>query len=197
MPGFAGRAYAPKVIDMSARWLGVMAAEYGIPLVKLSVADLRNPNARGVCGHADIPNPDNPLVGGGKDQHTDPGPTYPWATVLAQAARVAGVTPGDPAPPTGSPVFFPLTGFYVRGWFARHYQARGGVAQFGYPLSREFVETLSDGKPHLVQYFERARLELHGEPPTEVIGGQLGREVIALDAKRGRFPNAFVPEEGK
>jgi hypothetical protein len=41
------------------------------------------------------------------------------------------------------------------------------------------TETLSDGNEYQVQYFERARFELHpeNEPPFNVLLGLLGREV--------------------
>jgi hypothetical protein len=43
------------------------------------------------------------------------------------------------------------------------------------------TETLSDGNDYQVQYFERARFELHpqNEPPFNVLLGLLGREVRA------------------
>ncbi|MEO5951914.1 MAG: sortase, partial [Chloroflexia bacterium] len=56
----------------------------------------------------------------------------------------------------------------------------GGLAQFGYPISEEFVETLEDGKPYTVQYFERARFELHPEnaAPYTILLGQFGRRIL-------------------
>jgi hypothetical protein len=56
----------------------------------------------------------------------------------------------------------------------------GGLPQFGYPLSQPFRETSNDdGKPYLVQYFERQRFEYHPENKGtrfEILLGRLGAE---------------------
>ncbi len=70
----------------------------------------------------------------------------------------------------------------MSGEFLKHWQARGGLASFGYPLSEELREVnQADGKTYTVQYFERARLEYHPENQgTEfvVLLGLMGREVL-------------------
>jgi hypothetical protein len=74
-------------------------------------------------------------------------------------------------------VLFPETGKRLGGKFLEYWQAHGGVLQQGYPISDEFVETSDlNGKPYLVQYFERAVFELHPEnqPPFDVLLSQLG-----------------------
>ena len=59
----------------------------------------------------------------------------------------------------------------------QYWSDHGGLAQQGYPISGEFPE-ISDlnGKPYLVQYFERSVFELHPEnkPPYDVLLSQLG-----------------------
>lgn len=94
------------------------------------------------------------------------------------------VHPADP--PTGpafGAVYFAETGHNItRQAFASYYAANGGLAQFGYPLSEEFVETLEDGQEYSVQYFERARFEYHPEnsdPANQVLLGQFGRRFLA------------------
>jgi len=61
----------------------------------------------------------------------------------------------------------------------------GGLAQFGYPISAPVAETsLTDGKSYTVQYFERARFELHPEnrgTTYEVQIGLLGRQFHSAD----------------
>ena len=64
----------------------------------------------------------------------------------------------------------------------RYWNKFGGLAQFGFPLTEEFVETSeSNGKEYTVQYFERARFEHHPEndPPYDVLLGQFGRRILA------------------
>lgn len=53
------------------------------------------------------------------------------------------------------------------------------LALFGLPLSDALVETLSDGRQYTVQWFERARFELHPEQPSpdNVLLGLLGLEM--------------------
>ncbi len=58
------------------------------------------------------------------------------------------------------------------------------TALFGFPISDVMNETLSDGNTYQVQYFERARFELHPEnqPPYNVLLGLLGTEIGATPA---------------
>lgn len=53
------------------------------------------------------------------------------------------------------------------------------LALFGMPISDVQTETLGDGREYRVQWYERARLELHpeNEPPYRVLFGLLGSEV--------------------
>ncbi len=74
---------------------------------------------------------------------------------------------------------FPETGKAVCGRFLEYWQANGGLAQQGFPLTDEFMEiNPTDQKPYLTQYFERARFELHPllAPPYDVLLGLVGRE---------------------
>jgi hypothetical protein len=69
-------------------------------------------------------------------------------------------------------LLFSETGHTVGGAFRRFWDERGGVAIFGLPITDETREgTLT------VQYFERARFELHPTGGQTVLLGQLGREV--------------------
>jgi hypothetical protein len=70
--------------------------------------------------------------------------------------------------------YFEETEHNVSGDFLRFYDAYGGRAIFGYPLTRVFVEN-----GHQVQYFQRARMELHPEKPEglRVRLGALGVEL--------------------
>ena len=98
--------------------------------------------------------------------------------------------PTDPidAYPPGD-LFFPATGHSISGEFKRYYQthglemgdrgisARESLALFGYPVSEPYDEiNAEDGQRYRVQYFERARFELHPEnqPPYRVLLGRLG-----------------------
>jgi hypothetical protein len=132
------------------------------------------------------------LLSGGDAEVYD---LYGKRTVVAQQGGMVKVPVGqDPvyvvhAPgggssslPGGASRTFAETGKTVRGPFLAHWQAHGGLAIYGFPLSDEFVEVLSDGKPYTVQYFERARFEWHPENPPayQVLLGQFGRQLHPL-----------------
>lgn len=93
-----------------------------------------------------------------------------------------------PPPPDKLPVFrtyFRETGHYLSFAFKNYWEAHGGLAIFGYPISEEIVEISPiDGNSYTVQYFERARFELHPEAPpgAQVMLALLGTETLK---KRG------------
>ena len=95
---------------------------------------------------------------------------------------------------------FPETGQTVQGRFLAYWEAHGGLALNGYPLSGEFMETLeADKPPYLVQYFERTRLEYHPEnaAPDDVLLGQFGRTIHPADPPTTARPGArFFTETG-
>jgi hypothetical protein len=102
-----------------------------------------------------------------------------YQVLLGQFGRI--LHPADP-PVAAQPGqrFFMETGHNVPADFAAYWDANGGLAQFGYPLSEIIKETLEDGKTYDVQYFERARFERHPEnqPPYNVLLGQFGRKIL-------------------
>ena len=88
--------------------------------------------------------------------------------------------PADPpAAPAPGTRYFAGTGHNLGGSFQAYWEAHGGLAQFGYPLTEEFTLTLEDGNPYTVQYFERARFEYHPDQPKpyDVLLGQFGRAI--------------------
>jgi glucose/arabinose dehydrogenase len=111
-----------------------------------------------------------------------------------------------PAPVEGQepPVYIAATGHTVAPDFYTFWQANGGLAMFGYPISQEFMEGLT-----VVQYFERARFERHiieFRPEDRVKLGLLGRSLTAGRAGEAAFapipafPDSeerrFFPETG-
>jgi hypothetical protein len=97
--------------------------------------------------------------------------------------------PIAPFPSTPTNIYFPETGHSLRGIFLRVWNERGGLPIYGYPISEEFEElSETDGKMHVVQYFERNRFEHHPDYAgtyDEVMFGHLGREVLI---RRGWLP---------
>jgi hypothetical protein len=88
-------------------------------------------------------------------------------------------------------LFFEATGHSLCPTFLGYWQANGlefdglsgksqdeSLALFGMPISEPQAETLSDGRSYIVQWFERARFEMHPEnqPPYDILLGLLGNE---------------------
>ncbi|MGN6699968.1 MAG: sialidase family protein [Thermomicrobiales bacterium] len=107
----------------------------------------------------------------------------PYNVLLGQFGR--RIHPADPpAAPRSGAYYFNETGHNLGGDFLAYWQENGGLELFGYPISEEFVQTLENGQPYLVQYFERARFEYHLEnagTPYAVELGQFGRAILASE----------------
>ena len=92
--------------------------------------------------------------------------------------------------------YFAETSHGVREPFLSFWEQRGGLLVFGYPISDEVQERLPQDLPnqtHTVQYFERARLELHIEQSAPVIRiGLLGSALCLADSKPN-IPNLLQP----
>jgi subtilisin family serine protease len=95
--------------------------------------------------------------------------------------------PGTPQPDC---LFFEETSHSLCGIFLDYWQSNGlelnglrgktrdeSLALFGQPISEPQIETLSDGKQYIVQWFERARFEYH--EGQGVLLGLLGNELAA------------------
>ncbi len=104
-------------------------------------------------------------------------------TIPPLASPTAGVVPTPTTPiatvtlPGNSSRTFSETGKTVNGIFLDYWDANGGLAQQGYPISDLIGETSElDGKGYTVQYFERAVFEYHPEnqAPYNVLLSQLG-----------------------
>ncbi len=97
----------------------------------------------------------------------------------------------DPLP--GAGVCFAESQYCLRGAFAQYWQAHGGVDSLGFPITPEITETqTSAGGPidRVVQYTQRARLELHPEfkgTPYEVLLGLLGNSLAEPRLTEGPF----------
>ncbi len=125
------------------------------------------------------------------------------ALLVAPAAR--------PAAAQEASQFFPETGHTVSGAFLQFWRDNGGLPIFGYPISDERSEpdfANPSGSTRTVQWFERARFELHPEnpPPYDVLLGRLGAQVTAGRAQEPPFrplppaapapDRAFFPQTG-
>jgi hypothetical protein len=113
-----------------------------------------------------------------------PAPHYVSLTLLGSLlTRDRADVAFRPLPADAGPsarTIFPATGHTLGGVFSEFWLQNGQLPVFGYPISEEFSEVnASDGRPYLVQYFERARFEYHPEhagTPYQVLLGQLGNE---------------------
>ncbi len=134
----------------------------------------------GIAGHVDVPDPDNPALGGGDSNHTDPGLFFPWDRFLALVGNAEDPS-GDASPLStlngDTPVQFGPFGAHFGGGFRRFWEERGGLAIFGFPLTEESQEN-----GVTVQYFERARFEHRPDigkaEDYHVVLGRVGAELL-------------------
>lgn len=113
-------------VERTAAQVAADAATYGIPLVRLSPADLLA-GKHGICGHVDV------TEAWHQSDHTDPGPDFPWdrfmALLAAHSPTEDTVTPDDiekiadrVVEKLGIPGGFTLYGALIRlgAWLAGH-----------------------------------------------------------------------------
>ncbi|NJN66772.1 MAG: peptidase S8 [Chloroflexaceae bacterium] len=107
-------------------------------------------------------------------------------SVPAENAETA-FGPAAPIPTTSGQHYFPETRHTLSGEFLGFWQRQGGLAVFGFPISEVYREMGNDGVPHLVQFFERHRLELHQDQPEpyRMQLSRLGDEVLAIQGAAG------------
>ncbi len=115
-------------------------------------------------------------------------------------AGLLGDRPERNAPPepcAADCTLVPQTNHTLRGVFLRYWQEHGGLPVFGFPLTEQFIEVnQADGKPYVVQYFERNRFEYHPENDAryQVLLGLLGTESLNTQRQVLNRPTAQVPD---
>jgi hypothetical protein len=73
-------------------------------------------------------------------------------------AHYSPTPPPPPQPPPAVRRLYTETGKWVNEPFLSYYDKNGGFEVFGYPVLDAGVEMLGDGKPYLVQWFQRGML---------------------------------------
>jgi len=120
-------------------------------------------------------------------------------TTLLLLVPLATMTAGTSASAAAC-VSFQETGQTFCDHFLDYWNAHGGQAINGYPLTAARMETLEDGKQYQVQWFERVRMEYHPEiadPQYQVLLGQFGRTIHPADPAVAAKPGQrFFPETG-
>ena len=75
-----------------------------------------------------------------------------WSLLAALALQAAAA----PARAATEVLYVGATGHYVRGVFRDFWDKNGGLANFGYPITEEYIDPQTN---RVYQYFERARFE--------------------------------------
>ena len=84
--GFAGsNTYTSAEYYASARIVASVCSRWGVPM-----------DRRHVIGHSQVPDPNNPGLFGGDDNHWDPGPYWNWSGYMVLAQRYAAALPSPP-----------------------------------------------------------------------------------------------------
>jgi hypothetical protein len=97
-----------------------------------------------------------------------------WAWRLLAVFGLVAALAAVPARAATEVLYVTATGHYVRGVFRDFWDKNGGLANFGYPLTEEYVDPRTS---RVYQYFERARFERAAPAAITVELGLLGREV--------------------
>ncbi len=122
------------------------------------------------------------------------------SVACAIVAFIVAWTPLSPGLTQGgeTPRYFPETGFAIDPKFVEFFDRYGGLALFGYPISRTFID-----QGILVQYFQHARFEYHPDNPKPYIVqlGLLGDELHYNQPRirKPQFPSrrrVYFPETG-
>jgi hypothetical protein len=127
--------------------------------------------------------------------------THGWAAICCEVLLALACPPPTHAAPDQR--CFAETNQCIAGGFLAYWEAHGGLAINGYPLTPERREVLEDGNTYTVQYFERVRLEYHPENPApyDVLLGQFGRRIFLerggqLRAVESLPGHVYFPETG-
>jgi uncharacterized protein YkwD len=90
---------------------------------------------------------------------------------------------------------FPETGYCISGNIRAYWENYGGLPVFGYPIGPQQVETIEMSWTGNVQWFERDRLEDHGDEG--VMAGRLGDDILQLNGQSWQdFPKVTAAGEG-
>jgi hypothetical protein len=104
-----------------------------------------------------------------------------WLIVVVLLLSSLAATPARAATDVA---YVSATGHYMRGVFRDFWDKNGGLANFGHPLTEEYIDPKTG---RVYQYYERARFERASASATLVELGLLGREAIG--------DRVFAPEE--
>src|SRR5438045_4701157 len=118
-----------------------------------------------------------------------------WRLALVAALLLGGLA-AAPARAATDVTYVSATGHYLRGVFRDFWDKNGALANFGYPLTEEYIDPKTN---RVYQYFERARFERAQPGATNVDLGLIGRELlgsrvfadsqpVANSAQRHYFP---------
>jgi hypothetical protein len=93
--------------------------------------------------------------------------------LIAVGALVLGGLSATPARAATDVLYVSATGHYLRGVFRDFWDKNGGLPNFGYPLTEEYLDSKTN---RVYQFFERARFERAQPESTLVELGLLGRQ---------------------
>ncbi len=81
----------PAMADASAKLVRWLTETYGVRIIHpIGVAPESSSTSEGIIGHNQVPNPDDPSVGGGTKGKTDPGQYWDWENYMSLIGGVGG-----------------------------------------------------------------------------------------------------------
>jgi hypothetical protein len=143
-----------------------------------------NPGTDTVTAYAD-------LNGNGTQDSGEPSATVSVIWSAAPPVNSAAIDAEKPAQPQAGCTYFAETQHNMCGDFAKYWNAFGGLAIYGFPITEPFQEN-----DLTVQYFERARFEAH--PGTDDAKFNVLLGLVGDDVTAGRsWQDAFQPSTAK
>lgn len=164
------------MLELLAGWLKDRAAARGIPLRKLSPAQVAAGES-GVCGHVDW------TIGMKDGTHTDPGTSFPWDVVMAMATKNGGFVAGNSVQ-VGPPI---KGNQHVMPWMLPAGENREEtipVPTFD-PTQRAEMWMVTGWQPAEIEYMYYVRDHGPGKSPVQEQWGGTGKWTLAPDDRPG------------
>lgn len=178
------------ILRETARTIAPILKRNNIPAVYLGRDN--GPGKRGLVGHRDVP--DGSGGWGGSSHHDDPGAAFDWPTFIGYLKAEIGTSGGEhthpPAPSVPDDQLPPALPECVRDpwssplapgtWIPRVFVE--AINEAGWPRAGYALTEARARGNQIVQWFERARLELNHDG--SVTWGRVGAEALAAERAR-------------
>jgi hypothetical protein len=116
--------------------------------------------------------------------------------LLALTALLAGLSGASPVAAQSDQRCFQETGYCISGSIRAYWERNGGLPVFGYPIGPLQTASIEGTWTGPTQWFERDRLEDHGNEGKGVLAGRLGADYLERTGRPWKMgqPMPYNPE---